>query len=245
MAAADGFVAFGVSHWAVLGVFAVGCAGLVLLGRSQRVVEPGGGFGGEARGFGKAYALAIVYVVVGTHVSAFLPGEWNTGSSLPLHLCDLAWPAAVVALWTLGRRGFALTYYWGLTLSVQGLLTPTLSGGDYPDVEYLAFFGMHLLIVWAAVYLTWGLGMRPDWRGYRFAIAATLAWAVAAFVFNLVAGTNYGYLNDKPGEASVLDLLGPWPWYVLAEALIILLGWALITWPWTRTPPSAPPSGPP
>jgi uncharacterized membrane protein YwaF len=33
---------------------------------------------------------------------------------------------------------------------------------------------------------------------------------------------------------SVLDLLGPWPWYVLAEVVIILAGWALITWPWTR-----------
>jgi hypothetical integral membrane protein (TIGR02206 family) len=118
---------------------------------------------------------------------------------------------------------------------VQALLTPALNGEDYPGIDYLGFFGMHLMIVWSAVYLTWGLGMRPDWSDYGFAVAATVAWAVATFVFNLSAGTNYGYLNDKPGSGSVLDLMGPWPWYVLVETLVILLGWALITWPWTRT----------
>lgn len=230
------FAAFGPSHWAALGLFVIGCAGLVPLGRAQRTgTEPGDGFGEQARGFGKAYALAIVYVMIGTQAHALPPGQWSIGGSLPLQLCDVAWPVAVGALWTLGRRWFALTYYWGLTLSVQALLTPALNGGDYPDIDYLGFFGMHLMIVWAAVYLTWGLGMRPDWGGYRFAVAVTLAWAVATFVFNAAAGTNYGYLNRKPGTASVLDLLGPWPWYVLAEAAIILLGWVLITWPWTRT----------
>ncbi|MES9536363.1 MULTISPECIES: TIGR02206 family membrane protein [unclassified Actinomadura] len=236
------FAVYGPSHWAALGLFAVGCVGLVLVGRSQRAgAEPGAAFGEQARGFGKAYALAIVYVMVGTQVHTLLPGQWRIGGSLPLQLCDVAWLTAVGALWTFGRRWFALTYYWGLTLSVQGLLTPALNGGDYPGIDYLGFFGMHLMIVWSAVYLTWGLGMRPDWSDYGFAVAATAAWAVATFVFNLSAGTNYGYLNDKPGSGSVLDLMGPWPWYVMVETLIILLGWALITWPWTRAsrPPEA------
>ena len=230
---AGDFVAFGPSHWAALGMFAIGCVALVVLGRAQRP-GAGGGCTERARGFGQAFALAIVFVMVGTKLNEFLPGEWRIGGSLPLQLCDLAWLTAVGALWTLGRRWFALTYYWGLTLTLQGLLTPALSGPDYPGVDYLAFFAMHLVIVWAAVYLTWGIGMRPEWGDYRFAIVATLVWAVATFAFNLIAGTNYGYLNDKPGSASVLDLLGPWPWYVLVEAVVILVGWALLTWPWTR-----------
>jgi uncharacterized membrane protein YwaF len=31
----------------------------------------------------------------------------------------------------------------------------------------------------------------------------------------------------------VLDLLGPWPVYVLAEVGILVAVWALMTWPWT------------
>jgi hypothetical integral membrane protein (TIGR02206 family) len=225
------FTAYGPSHWAALGLFAAGCAGLVLLGRAQRT--PDREFSDRARGFGRAFSLAIAYSMIGTHTYTLLPGHWSVGGALPLELCDLAWPVAIWALWTFGRLPFALLYYWGLTISVQALLTPAMTGTDYPGVRYLDFFGEHLLIVWAAVYLTWGVGMRPDWGGYRFTIAATAAWAAVAFVVNLTAGTDFGYLNRKPGTGSILSLMGPWPWYLLVETVIILAGWALITWPWT------------
>ena len=235
LAAGGRFAAYGPSHWAALGLFAIGCAGLVLVGHTQRTAtEPGEESGGQAKGFSRAFALAIGYSMVGTHTYTLLPGHWSIHAVVPLELCDLAWPVAIWALWTRGRHAFALMYFWGLTLSVQALLTPTLSGPDYPEIRYLDYFGEHLLIVWAAVYLTWGLGMRPDWGGYRFAVAATAVWTVAAFVVNLIAGTDFGYLNGKPRTGSILNLLGPWPWYMPAEAVIILGGWALITWPWVR-----------
>jgi hypothetical integral membrane protein (TIGR02206 family) len=59
---------------------------------------------------------------------------------------------------------------------------------------------------------------------------------VTVYAFNVVVGTNYGYLNAKPSAASALDLLGPWPWYVLNEIVIVAVFWALITWPWARRP---------
>ena len=84
--------------------------------------------------------------------------------------------------------------------------------------------------------------MRPDWAGYRTSLLITVGWVVCVFAFNTVAGTNYGYLNAKPAAASVLDLLGPWPWYLLAEVVLVSAVWALVTWPWTvsdrrREPP--------
>ena len=92
---------------------------------------------------------------------------------------------------------------------------------------------MHIGTIWAAVYLTWGRGVTPDWGGYRFAIAVTAVWAVGIFLLNLLIDTNYGYLNGKPGSASILDLLGPWPWYLAAEIVLVASVWALATWPWT------------
>ncbi|MGL5810383.1 MAG: hypothetical protein ACRCYQ_10605, partial [Nocardioides sp.] len=67
---------------------------------------------------------------------------------------------------------------------------------------------------------------------FRVAVAATIAWATLVFVFNSVAGTNYGYLNAKPRAATALDLLPAWPWYVLAQVVIISSVWALMTWLW-------------
>jgi uncharacterized membrane protein YwaF len=139
-----------------------------------------------------------------------------------------------------GHWAFALTYFWGLVLSSQALITPDIGtpeegAPDFPHHLFVTFLTLHVLVVWAAIYLTWGRGMRPRWRDYRLAIVATLAWAAITFTFNVIAGTNYGYLNRKPPTASLLDVLGPWPLYVLAETTIVLIVWALMTWPSQRT----------
>ena len=54
------------------------------------------------------------------------------------------------------------------------------------------------------------------------------------FLFDRAAGVNYGYLSHKPASASLFDLLGPWPAYVLVSGVVLVTGWALMTWPWTR-----------
>jgi uncharacterized membrane protein YwaF len=56
---------------------------------------------------------------------------------------------------------------------------------------------------------------------------------VVAMTLNEILATNYGYFNGKP-EGTVLDYLGPWPWYVLAEVAIVAAVWALLTLPWVR-----------
>ena len=93
---------------------------------------------------------------------------------------------------------------------------------------------MHSLVLWAAIYLTWGVGLRPDWRSYRIALVVTIGWVVVMFAVNHVAGTNYGFLNAKPTATSLLDALGPWPLYLLSALLLAAAVWALITWPWVR-----------
>jgi hypothetical integral membrane protein (TIGR02206 family) len=154
--------------------------------------------------------------------------------SVPLRLTDLATVAAAYALWSQRHWPFALTYYWGLVLSTQALISPALKSPDFPNYRFLGFWAIHLLVVWAAIYLTWGRRMRPGWRSYRFAVLVTVVWAAVTFTFNTIAGTDYGFLNGKPTTASLLDVLGPWPVYVLTAAALILIVWAFMTWPWVR-----------
>jgi hypothetical integral membrane protein (TIGR02206 family) len=140
---------------------------------------------------------------------------------------------AVHALWTRSRLSATITYLWGITLTTQAMLTPDLAS-DFPEPRYVMFWGMHVLIVWAAFHVVLGLRLLPTWATYRLTVAITAVWAMSVMVYNAVADTNYGYLNGKPDSASALDLLGPWPFYVLAEIVIIIAVWALITWPWAR-----------
>ncbi len=144
---------------------------------------------------------------------------------MPLRLTDLATVVAAYALWSQRYWACALTYYWGLILSSQALISPVLTGPDFPGYEFLAFWSIHLLVVWAAIYLTWGRGMRPTWRSYRLTATVTLSWATLTMAFNAVAGSNYGFLNEKPSTASLLDLMGPWPWYVVFATALVLTVW--------------------
>lgn len=234
--AADRFESFSATHVVLLGLFVAGFAAVIVWGRAHR-----GGLEEERRR--RLFAAALVVFAGGMQLYQ-LVGDWSLGTSLPLQLCDWAWVAAVYALWTRNPTASAFTYYVGLTLSIQGIVTPSL-GESFPDPRFFGFWGMHFLVVWAAGYLTWGLGIRPTWRSYGISVAVTAAWALTAYMFNVVADTNYGYLNRKPPGASLLDLLGPWPWYVVFEVLIITAFWLLaMTLPWVladsrrRTPSS-------
>jgi hypothetical integral membrane protein (TIGR02206 family) len=219
------FTAYGPSHWAVLGLFVIGSAALVWIGRRQTEAQ--------ARLFGRVLGTLILAVFGVALVYKLI--QPTIDGSVPLQLCDLAEVTAAYALWSQRHWAFALTYYWGLVLSSQALITPDVGAPDFPSHGFLTFFALHLLVVWAAIYLTWGRRMRPRWRSYRFAIIATLAWAAFTFTFNAIVGTNYGYLNRKPPTASLLDVLGPWPVYLVTEIAIVLVVWALMTWPWERT----------
>ena len=220
------FEAFTLEHLGLVVGFLVVCVLLALLGRSHRGTEA------EVR-FRRVFALVIPCFTVPMQVLQLLPEDYDIDTSLPLQLCDFAWIAAIVALWTRHWLATALVYFWGLTLTVQGIITPSL-GEAFPDPRYFMFWGMHFATVWAAVYLTFGLGVRLDWRSYRTAVALTLVWAVTVMTFNSMTGTNYGYLNRKPKVGTLLDLFGPWPGYVAVEIAVVAAVWALMTWPWVR-----------
>ena len=223
------FVAYGPSHLVVLGLFAIGAALLVWIGRRQTE--------SQGRLLGRILAVLMLAAFIVALVYKLVRPAIDT--SVPLQLCDVAELTAVYALWSQRHWAFVLTYYWGLVLSSQALITPDVGtpeegAPDFPHHLFDTFFALHVLVVWAAIYLTWGRGMRPRWRDYRFAVIATLAWAAVTFTFNVIAGTNYGYLNRKPPTASLLDVLGPWPVYLFVEITLVAIVWALMTWPWER-----------
>ncbi|WP_171054987.1 TIGR02206 family membrane protein [Mycobacterium sp. DBP42] len=220
------FAVYGPSHWAAIAVFVVGAAVLVWLGRRQSEWQ--------SRTLGRVLGTLTAAIYAAMLVYTFIPP--SVERSVPLRLTDLATVVGAYALWSQRHWAFVLTYYWGLVLSTQALISPVLKSPDFPHYEFLAFWSIHLLVVWAAIYLAWGRGMRPNWRDYRFVVVVTAVWAAFTMTFNALAETNYGFLNAKPATASLLDLMGPWPVYVLVASTLVAGVWALMTWPWERRP---------
>lgn len=220
--ASDRFESFTPEHFVLIALFAVVFAGLVGYGRIR----------GDNPRFRRAFAMAIPCFTVPMQIQQLTPAEFGLGTSLPLQYCDLAWMVAVYALWTRAPWAFVLAFFWGLTLTIQGVITPSL-GEQFPEPRYFMFWGMHFLSIWAAGYLA-AIGNRPTWRLYRFAVVVTAAWAAVVMGFNALTDTNYGYFNKKPPGASLLDVLPGWPTYVIIEIAVVAAVWAAMTWAFER-----------
>ncbi|MGH3670818.1 MAG: TIGR02206 family membrane protein, partial [Pseudonocardiaceae bacterium] len=127
----------------MIAVFIVVAAALVTAGRRCR------GTPAERR---LSWTLAVVFAVflVSVEIYWLLPWQVTSKFALPLQLCDLAGIAAVWALCSYSSTAFALTYFWGLTLTSQAFISPELGGPDFPSLQFLSFFGLHSMVVWAA-----------------------------------------------------------------------------------------------
>ena len=171
---------------------------------------------------------------VGFELSVGALEGWLTPEMVvPLQLCDAAILLAIVGLATLSRSVAEVLYFWTLSGTALALLTPDLQVG-FPRFEFMVFFGLHGLVVVAAVVLVFGFGLRPrpgaPWRVFLL----TAAWAGIAALVNLAWGTNYLYLRAKPQAPTLLDHFGPWPVYVLVGAGLALALFHLLGLPFRR-----------
>ncbi len=185
------FAAYDVTHWVVLILLAAGVGVLASFGGRFRATR-------ISRTAGRVFALALVAFHLPILIYDLTPARFDIEYSLPFQISDLTWMVAACALWFRWPWAYALTYYWGLTLVPQALITPALDAPGFPDIDFISFWGQHLLVLWAAVYLTWWIGMRPNWRGFAVAAAVTVGWGLAMLVFNQVSGTNYMFVSRKP-----------------------------------------------
>ncbi len=206
-------------HVATLAVIAVCIAVLVTAAR----LRPGAWTVPACR------ALALIMLANELGWWVWLAGQhtWSASYALPLQLCDVVAFVAAAALWLQRPLLVELTYFWGLAGTANGLVSPDLAD-HFPSYLFLQYFIAHGTIVAAALLLVVGLRITPR----RGAVARVLALTVALVVLdagvNLLTGGNYMYLRHTPGEPSLLNVMGPWPWYIVSGAgLAVVLFLAL------------------
>ena len=108
---------------------------------------------------------------------------------------------------------FEVAYFWGVGGSVAAMLTPDLASA-FPDPVYLMFFSDHTVTVISVLYAVSGYGFRPRFRSVGVTVFVTLVYLLMVMAVNALFDTNCMYLRTKPEGASIIDYLGPWPWYV-------------------------------
>ncbi len=155
---------------------------------------------------------------------------------LPLQLCDVATLTAGFALLTRRPLLCALTYFWGLAATMQALLTPAITVG-FPHMAFVMFFVQHFAIVAAAFYLPIVEGWRPRqplWRAPLEIYLWSVLYLAFAMTVNKLLGTNFGFASRPPDNPSLIDYLGPWPWYLVWMLGLALFLYYLLALPFLR-----------
>jgi hypothetical integral membrane protein (TIGR02206 family) len=223
---ASGFQLFGLPHLAILAAIPGVAGGLAYLApRQSRAV---------ARTLGGLLAAnEIIWYVWRLKVEGFRFPE-----GLPLELCDLTLWLTVISTFTLQGVAFEAAWLAGVGGALMAVLTPDLWAPplSYPSIY---FFLAHGGVITTLLFLVWSKLSRPRpgcvWR----TLALINVYMALVGTFDAVFHTNYMYLCRKPLSASLLDLFGPWPYYIAAGELAALAIFWLLWLPFsdrTRKP---------
>jgi hypothetical integral membrane protein (TIGR02206 family) len=201
------FVPFGPSHLAALAVTLLAPLALALLARHEHL----GARADRVTRTALAALLGLGWLC--WFGLAFARGTLTLDNGLPMNLCDWADLILIVALLTKNQFAYELGYFWGLSGTLQGVLTPTIYW-DFPDAQFIFFFIQHGGVVASLLYLTLGTRLRPTPGSLPRVIAASVGYAVVAGLVDWALGVNYGFLRAKPAGQNLLTLMSPWPWYI-------------------------------
>ena len=210
------FVLFGFEHLAALALVAGLC--LLIVWQRRRIPENWYKF--------IRYSLAgLIYLNEGSwHIWKMATGDWTIQVMLPLWLCSItAWTMPLLLI-ARSRRYYEWAYFMGSIGAAMALLQPDLTVYGFPHFRFIEFFTLHGLIIVAVVYMTAVEGFRPTWTSIpRVFVITNLYWAFCAWV-NSRIGSNFLYTHGKLPTPSLLDVLGPHPWYLVwMEVIGILL----------------------
>jgi len=216
------FRAGGVSHMAALTVVALVALTMIVLARChmRRAARAG------------EWMLAGL-LLLESPINIFIAWKMNTlslANNLPCHFCDLAAVIGAIGLITGNPRACELLYFLGIAGTVQGLLTPALTL-DWPHPRFVIFFALHGGVVASALYVVIGRRQIPQSGAVMRAFKVLCVYAICVGVVDYFSGGNYGFLREKPGKASALDYLGPWPWYIASLLGVSLLLFMLLDLP--------------
>ncbi|MBP7948639.1 MAG: TIGR02206 family membrane protein [Verrucomicrobiales bacterium] len=222
-------VIFSPSHLAVLGG-ALGTSVLLLL--LSRRASP------WAQSGERTLAILLLLAFPLRFGVAASMGALDADNILPLQYCDVAALVAGFALLLRRQMLVEIAYFWGMSGTLNGLLTPNLQH-DFPHPEFFVFFLLHAGVVIAAFHLTISWRCWPRWKGVWLAWGWSAVYLTVVATVNLLMGSNYAFICRRPDNPSLFDKMPapPSPAQILVLAglsltfyLVLYLPFGIARW---------------
>lgn len=230
--AGDPFVMLGTPHLVVLVILLVINLSLLRLRHaSQRLKDT----------FRVTLGIVLLVNEIAWHVWNAAVGMWTLQTMLPLHLCSvLVWVSGFMLL-TNNTRAYEFVYFLGVGAGIQAVMTPDLGIYGYPHFRFFQTFISHGGIIVAAMFMTLVQHQRPYPSSIKRVMAGGILYMIVVYGINSLVGSNYLFIMHKPETPSLIDLLGPWPIYILGLFVIALIEFAMLYLPFflkDRLPPA-------
>ncbi|MFG0283946.1 MAG: TIGR02206 family membrane protein [Phycisphaerales bacterium JB039] len=208
------FQPFSIQHALVLAVTTAAMVAFIAIGRRWRSTP-------KEIAWRRMWGVSVIIAQIVTVAWWAMPANFDPAVSLPLHLCDLTVWIGAVALLSPSRLARNLAYFWGLGLSSQAFITPTLQQGA-GQMEYWLFWIQHTQIVGIGFYVVLVDRFRPTLRDLGLVNIITIAYLGLMLAVNVPFGLNYGYVgNADPEHDTIIQRLGPWPLRIVWLSLIV------------------------
>lgn len=228
----SGFESFSTEHFTTL--FAFGIITYIAISKGKAADEP------LKSGIGQVFAgLAFASILIEAIVKLAF-GSFDILVDLPFFMCDLVAMMLPFIIYSENRKWIGILYFWALAGTMQALITPDVEAG-FPSFHFFRYFIGHACIIIAVLYTVVVKKINIGWGDFLHAIIYAQVYLVIIHMVNQVLNSNYAYTLQKPPGPSILDLMGPWPWYILWGEFLMVFLYLLLLAPFLLFPakPSA------
>lgn len=209
------FEAYTYLHWCPMLFFTLVLTGCIIYSR-RRLSHP------AKVSFGVVLAIIPAVAVILRMIFTYIDGTFSIQKELPLQLCRSLALIFPFVIYYQSRKWFGLLYFFTIVGTLQALLTPDLPMSA-PHHSYWTYWLLHCVLISLPIYCIVNFDWKVSKRDFYNAIVAGNLYLLFTGLVNYLIGSNYFYTTHKPPGPTLLDLLGPWPWYILAvEGLAVI-----------------------
>lgn len=202
----DKFILFSNEHLITVGIGFISCILLVFLGF----------FTEKKATFAKIVAIAVL----GVKIAELLFRHYYYGETvaelLPLHLCPIVIILSIFMMFFHSEVLFQPVYFWSIG-AFFAILMPDIRDG-MSNFASQSFFITHFFILFSTAYAFVHFRFRPTKVGFLCSFLLLVTLAFIMYFVNNKLGTNFLYVNHPPVTKSLMDFMGPWPYYIFSLA---------------------------
>lgn len=146
---------------------------------------------------------------------------------LSFHLCSISAVLGVyLVFFNQNRTLFGIWFFWSLQGALQALLAPTVTvGTEY--FKYWQFFTHHVILVVLPIAILYFKNWIPNFNDVKRSFLWLIITCIPIIIFNTITGTGYMFVSlsqdARPTTGSILDYLGPFPYYILTLFILVFL----------------------